>query len=55
MKDLKAEIQYNYEELLDGARVRIQTKNSEALQAIHQFLKFQIREHHTGDSVEVNN
>lgn len=45
MKDLRADIQYKYEELPNGARVNIQTENSEALRAIHDFLKFQIREH----------
>ncbi|HEV2912311.1 MAG TPA: hypothetical protein VGX92_03245 [Pyrinomonadaceae bacterium] len=52
MKELKAVIKYEYEETLRGGRVRISTGNSEALSAIHQFIRFQIREHRTGDPLE---
>jgi hypothetical protein len=51
MDKLKAAIQYNYEETASGARLRITTSNPDALAAIHNFLKFQIDEHHTGDSL----
>lgn len=50
MDKLKANIMYTYEETENGARVRIMTKNRDALEAIYQFLKFQIEEHKTGDS-----
>ena len=53
MKDLKSEIQYKFEETEQGAQVRITTRNPEALKAIHEFLRFQIKEHKTGDSLEV--
>lgn len=53
MKKLKSDIQYKFEETAQGARVRISTSNPEALNAIHDFLKFQIKEHKTGDSLEV--
>jgi hypothetical protein len=53
MKKLKSDIQYKFEETEQGARVRITTGNPEALSAIHDFLKFQINEHKTGDSLEV--
>jgi hypothetical protein len=53
MQKLKAEIGYKYEETAGGARVRISTRNREALSAIHDFLRFQIKEHQTGDSLEV--
>jgi hypothetical protein len=49
MKRLKAEISYEYAASDRGARVEIPTKNPEALAAIHDFLRFQIQEHHTGD------
>jgi hypothetical protein len=49
MKRLKSEISYKYEETDAGGRVLIATKNAEALAAVHDFLRFQIREHHTGD------
>jgi len=54
MKSLKAEIKYQFEELERGARVRISTNNAEALKAIHEFLRFQIQDHQTGDSLEVS-
>ena len=47
MQKLRDAIVYKYEELPDGARVRITTKDAEALSAIHAFLKFQETEHHT--------
>jgi hypothetical protein len=49
MKRLAAEIKYAYESAPRGGRVRIQTRNPEALSAVHEFLKFQIREHKTRD------
>lgn len=49
MKDRRAEISYTLEELAAGGRVRITTKNVDALNAIHDFLNFQIEDHQTGD------
>ncbi len=49
MQKLKREITYNFEEIDRGAAVRIATKNPAALKAIHDFLRFQIKEHKTGD------
>ena len=53
MKRLKNEITYMVEITQKGARVRIRTENSEALQAIHEFLRFQITDHRTKDSIQV--
>lgn len=53
MERLKAEIEYRYEETERGGRVVIKTGNEEALRAIHEFLRFQIEDHRTGDSTEV--
>ena len=53
MQELKDEIKYNFEEINLGAAVRISTKNPIALKAIHDFLRFQIKEHKTGDSLNV--
>jgi len=50
MQELKGEIKYDYEEIERGAAVRISTKNPKALKAIHDFLRFQIKEHKTGDT-----
>jgi hypothetical protein len=51
MKRLKADISYQYVAMSRGGRVEISTKNPEALTAIHNFLRFQIQEHHTGDTL----
>jgi len=52
MQELKGEIKYNYEEIDRGAAVRISTDNPTALKAIHEFLRFQIKEHKTGDPLD---
>ncbi|HEY0372546.1 MAG TPA: hypothetical protein VGD79_11125 [Thermoanaerobaculia bacterium] len=52
MKELGSRILYLYEELEGGARVRVKTEDPRGLEAVHQFLKFQIEDHHTGDAVE---
>jgi hypothetical protein len=54
MQKLKSEIEYRFEETERGASIHISTSNSKALQAIHKFLRFQIKEHKTGDSLEVS-
>jgi len=49
MQRLKAQIQYTFEPTDRGGRVRIASKHVEAIGAIHEFLKFQIEDHQTGD------
>jgi len=53
MKEKHAEISYSFEELPAGGRVRIKTENREALKAIHEFLRFQIADHHSGDTTDI--
>ena len=53
MKELRSAITYRYEELKNGARVRIATKDPRALDAVHRFLRFQIEEHDTKGSMNV--
>jgi hypothetical protein len=53
MQELKGEISYKFKETDRGALIEISTANKQALQAIHEFLKFQIKEHMTGDPLEV--
>lgn len=53
LKQLKKAIAYIPENTPRGAQVKISTRNSEAIKAIHEFLRFQIEEHRTGDSAEV--
>lgn len=55
MKQARGAITYRFEETERGGRVRASTSNAEALEAIHAFLRFQIKEHQTGDSLEVSN
>lgn len=50
LQRLKARVSYTFEEIEGGARVRIATKDAEAIQAVHEFLRFQITDHQTGDS-----
>ena len=49
MQRLKGEIRYRYEEIDRGGRVRIVSADREAVAAAHEFLRFQIADHRTGD------
>ncbi len=53
MKEKRTEISYGFVELPTGGRVRIKTTNPEALKAVHDFLRFQIADHHTEDTLEI--
>jgi len=53
MKEKHVDISYAFEELPAGGRVRIKTMNPDALKAVHEFLRFQIEDHHTGDTTEI--
>ena len=52
MKELRDQIRYVFQETDSGARVRISTTNPKAVEAVHNFLRFQIAEHQTGDPTE---
>ncbi|HKY04808.1 MAG TPA: hypothetical protein VJQ56_07960 [Blastocatellia bacterium] len=54
MNRLKEAVKYSFEETERGGRVRISTANAEALSGIHEFLRFQIKDHRTGDPLEVS-
>ncbi|HEX8186041.1 MAG TPA: hypothetical protein VF747_14860 [Blastocatellia bacterium] len=54
MKRLSADIDFRFEETARGGRVRISTTNPEARKGIHDFLRFQIQDHQTGDPLEVS-
>jgi hypothetical protein len=51
MKILKDRIRFAYESIDSGARVRIVSADPVALAAIHDFLRFQITDHQTGDAL----
>jgi len=53
MKRLKDQIAYTAENTGKGAQVRIITENPEALVAVHQFLRFQIKDHRTNDPLAI--
>jgi hypothetical protein len=53
MEKLHSEIHYQYQQTDSGAKITIATANPKALQAVHEFLRFQIDEHRTGDQTEV--
>jgi ubiquinone/menaquinone biosynthesis C-methylase UbiE len=49
LQRLKAQLTYTYADTPRGGIVRIATSNAQALEALHAFLRYQIREHKTGD------
>ena len=49
----KNALTYAFEESERGGRIIVQTADAEALRALHEFLRYQIREHKTGDSLAV--
>ena len=53
MTERKEVIRYQYVETANGGRVNVVTSDPVALAAVHQFLKFQIAEHKTGDPTTV--
>jgi hypothetical protein len=53
MQERRASIAYAYEDTPDGGRVRISTSDGAASAAVHAFLRYQIREHATGDPQSV--
>lgn len=53
MKQLRDDIHYSYADTANGGRVVMDSANQAAVDAIHQFLRFQIREHETGDSMDI--
>jgi hypothetical protein len=55
MQRLKGEISYVFQGTERGGIIRISTANAEARAAIHEFLKYQIKEHATGDPLTVPN
>ena len=50
---LKSKLTYTFVETPSGGRVDIVTTDKEALDALHAFLRFQITDHQTGDSLTV--
>jgi hypothetical protein len=55
MKELKDAIRYSAEPLSNGGRIKIETSSPEGIAAVHDFLRFQIKDHETGDPTTVQN
>ena len=53
MKAAGRSITYTFEEIDRGGQLRITASNPAALAAVHEFLRFQIKDHRTGDSLIV--
>jgi len=53
MTRLHAKIQYEFQATEGGGRLRITTADAQALAAVHDFLRFQIEDHVTGDKTSV--
>jgi hypothetical protein len=53
LKARRDRLTYRYDESPQGGRVDIVTTDRDALDALHAFLRYQIREHKTGDSAVV--
>jgi hypothetical protein len=53
MAKMKDRVSYRFVQTPRGGRVDITTTDPGALAAVHTFLRFQIADHHTGDSTIV--
>ena len=53
MKELKSAIRYEFQPTERGGSIVLSTKNARALEAVQQFLRFQIEDHKTGDPVKI--
>jgi hypothetical protein len=54
MQDRRKALTFKFEELPAGGRVQITTSDTKATAAVHEFLKYQIREHATGDPLTIS-
>jgi len=53
MTRLRSKIQYEFQPTERGGRLRITTADAQAIAAVHDFLRFQIEDHATGDKTSV--
>jgi hypothetical protein len=53
MKRLNNKIHYLVSTTVGGAQIRITSRDPDAIQAMHDFLKLQIQDHQTGDPLAV--
>lgn len=55
LQRFRADIDYVFMPTAGGGELRIESRNDEALNAIHEYLRLQIRELQTGDSEDIRN
>jgi hypothetical protein len=53
MRRRRAAISYTYTDMVAGGRVTIVAPDSTSTAAVHAFLRYQIREHRTGDPLSI--
>lgn len=53
MQQLKSQMRYDLQHIDRGARLHLTSKNPKAVAAIHDFLRFQISDHQSGDPTTV--
>jgi hypothetical protein len=53
LKSRRAQLRYETQEIPTGGRLVIRSGDPEALKALHEFLRFQIGEHKTGDPLTI--
>jgi hypothetical protein len=54
MQAHRSALTFTYEELATGGRVLIAAADAKVIDAVHEFLKYQIREHATGDPLTIS-
>lgn len=52
LKERRAALTYTFASIRSGGKVVVRTSDAGALAALHEFLRFQIREHKTGDPLQ---
>jgi len=53
MQERRPSLTFTYEELPGGARVQIAAADANTTNAVHEFLRYQIHEHKTGDPLTI--
>jgi hypothetical protein len=53
MQERRSALTFTYEALAAGARVWITGSDAKSIDAVHEFLRYQIREHATGDPLTI--
>jgi hypothetical protein len=54
MQERRSALTFTYQELAIGGRVLIAASDANVTDAVHEFLKYQIREHATGDPLTIS-